>query len=228
MHLVLFFLTVLVIFTLPSSVLAQQDAGPSGIVNLKPTVLDAGAVDVGESLIPPTSPLYFLKSLRERLEMALTFSSEGKVIRQLEFAQRRLREVRSLVKNKHQEEIDETLVSYQKHIEQAENFAKDNEDLKIKVGEAVSRHSDVLQKVYDSVGNMEAKEALLENITRAQVQTETILQSVNETRQKILNDNVSLRLTISCNFLGRESTSSAVSEEKKVLLKAKFVECSSS
>lgn len=53
--------------------------------------------DIGVSKITPASFFYFLKTVRENLEMKLALTPHVKLIRQLEFATRRLRETKSLV-----------------------------------------------------------------------------------------------------------------------------------
>ncbi len=53
--------------------------------------------DIGFSKITPDSPIYFLKALRENFELKLALTPHVKLVRQLEFATRRLREAKTLV-----------------------------------------------------------------------------------------------------------------------------------
>ena len=49
------------VFSIPSATLEQLTSG----------LPDPGAVEIGDSLITPVSPLYFLKAIREKIELAL-------------------------------------------------------------------------------------------------------------------------------------------------------------
>lgn len=222
---VLSILIAVVIFLAPcTNVLALESTDSTEPINIDELQADPGAVDVGEALIPPNSPLYFLKILREKIELALTFSQEGKVVRQLEFAQRRLREVNKLIKNKKQDLIGETMAKYRDHINQA-LAAASSDDLKVKVGEAISRHLDVLQRVYDGVGNETAKAAIRGNIERAAEHNRTLLAKLDTVKQKLLIKKTVLRQALACKFLGRESTASGISDNEKKTLRAKFADC---
>src|SRR3989344_5655222 len=72
--------------------------------------------DIGQSKIHPAHPLYFLKTIRENLEMRLVSTHRVKLIRQMEFATRRLREVKSLIGNSHEDLIEPTLERYWSHV----------------------------------------------------------------------------------------------------------------
>lgn len=178
---------------------------------------DVGAVDIGESSISPDSTLYFLKAIREKIELALAGSSEIKAQRQLEFATRRLREVNALVKNKRQDLIDSTLERYKSALSETENLVSQNNDLKIKVGEAVARHLDVLQRVYDQVGNPRAKQAIRAAILRAEEHNRLLLQKLDISSQK--------RQSLACRFLAKEASGSGLTDTEKVYLGQKAKDC---
>ncbi len=166
-------------------------------------VNDIGAVYIGESSIHPASPFYFLKAIREKIELALAGSNKVKAQRQLEFSQRRLREVNALVKNKRQDLIDSTLERYKAALSETENLVSQDEDLKIKVGEAVARHLDVLQRIYDQVGNPRAKQAIRAAIERDE----------------------KYNRPMACRFLAKEATASGLTETEKVFLGQKVQSC---
>lgn len=184
-----------------------------------------GSVDLGESLIHPGSPLYFLKTLRERIEVFLDSSSEAKSMRQIEFAQRRLREVNTLVKIKRQDLIPVTLEAYKVHIKDAETFAKIDEDLSVRVGEAIARHLDVLQRAYDTVGNPTAKAAIRAAIERSEEQNSLLLQRLSTIPQQKLIKKVAERQASACNFLMREASSSGLNDTEKESLKDRVNKC---
>lgn len=181
------------------------------------TLDEVGVVDIGESSISPDSTLYFLKALREKIELALAGNKEVKAQRQLEFATRRLREVNALVRNKRQDLIDSTLERYKSALSETENLASQNNDLKIKVGEAVARHLDVLQRVYDQVGNPRAKQAIRAAILRAEEHNRLLLQKLDISSQK--------RQSLACRFLAKEASGSGLTDTEKVYLGQKAKDC---
>ena len=203
------------------SVLAANDDDlTSGL-----TLNDAGAVDIGESLIHPASPLYFLKAIREKIELALAGTKETKAQRQLEFSQRRLREVKALVKQKRQDLIDSTLERYKASLSEAENLVSQDEDLKVTVGEAVARHLDVLQRVYDQVGNPRAKQAIRAAILRAEEHNRLLLQKLDFSSQQKLIRKTAQQQALACKFLAKEASGSGLTDTEKVYLQEKVGKC---
>ena len=205
-------------------VFAQNSSSAAELDNL-PGLNEAGAVELGSSLIYPGSPLYFLKAIREKIELLTSSSAEAKMQRELEFAQRRLREVNAMVKSKKQDLIDETLERYKDHLAKASEIALNNDELNFKIGEASSRHLDVLQRVYDQVGNPRAKQAILAAIERIQEQNKTLLQKLNlESQQKLIRTSA-LRQALACKLLIREATSSGLTDTEKVALQEEVKKC---
>lgn len=216
-------LSLLSLFYLSSCglVLAQTDD------SLVTEVSDPGSIEIGESLITPDSPLYFLKTLRENIEIVFSSSKQSKVIRQLEFAQRRLREVRGLVKNRKQDLIPSTLERYKLFIDQAQEIARGDESLQAKVAEELSRHLYVLQTVYDTVGNPRAKQAIRAALIRAEEQNSQIVSRLETARQQSLIKKIAARQAFACKFLIREATSSALNDTEREYLKEKVNLCRS-
>ena len=202
----------------------QKDATASA-ENLIKTVENPGAIDLGQSLIHPVSPLYFLKALRERIEMVLDSSNEAKAVRQVEFAQRRLREVASLVRVKRQDLIPPAIEQYKLHLKKADEFTKQDEALKVRVGEAISRHLDTLQRVYDMVGNPSAKAAIRSAIEKNEEQNTAILDDLGtESQQKLIRQTAG-RQAFACKFLMREATSSGLNDSERESLKQRVKGC---
>ena len=206
-------------FTPCNSVLAQEDL----TANL--TLNDAGAVDIGESSIHPASPLYFLKAIREKIELALAGTKGVKAQRQLEFSQRRLREIKALVVHKRQDLIDSTLERYKAALSETENLVSQDEDLKMQTGEAVARHLDVLQRVYDQVGNPRAKQAIRAAILRAEEHNRLLLQKLDLTLQQKLIKKTAQQQALACRFLEKEASGSGLNDTEKVYLGQKIKDC---
>lgn len=204
-----------------------QTSTTSADVNLEDlgTLDESGAIDIGESLIHPASPLYFLKAIREKIEMAIASSNEAKAITEVEFAQRRLRELRALVKVKRQDLIPPVLERYKQYIKEAGDYASRDEDLSVRVGDAVSRHLDVLQRVYDAVGNPQAKVSIRAAIERAEEHNRMLLEKLDLVSQQELIRKVALRQALACKFMMREASSSALNDTERAFMKDRVSKC---
>ena len=205
----------------------RQASTNSGEVNLEDlgTLDESGAIEIGESLIHPASPLYFLKAIREKIEMAIASSSEAKAITEVEFAQRRLREVRALLKLKRQDLIPPVLERYKAHIKEAGDLSSRHDELTVRVGEAVSRHLDVLQRVYDQAGNPTAKASIRAAIERAEEHNRILLEKLDLVSQQELIRKVALKQALACRFMMREASSSALNDTERAFLKDKVGKC---
>ena len=204
-----------------------QTSTSSGDIDLDDlgTLDESGAVEIGESLIAPNSPLYFLKAIRERIEEKIASSREAKAITQVEFAHRRIRELRALVKNNHQDLIPPVMERYKAHIKEAEGMASFDDELAVKVGEAVSRHLDVLQRVYDQVGNPRAKAAIRSAIEKAEEHNRNLVAELDLVYQQQLIRKVALRQALACRFFEREASSSALNSTEREFMKQKVSTC---
>ncbi|QQG43014.1 MAG: hypothetical protein HYW45_02265 [Candidatus Daviesbacteria bacterium] len=214
-----------------SPVLAQDSTGSSPVspqtINLINTTANPGAVDIGESLIAPNSPLYFLKSVRESIEMMFTTTPKAQVARNLEFATRRLREVNTLIRKKRQDLIPSAMERYHFYIQEAgrKAFSAKDTQLQITVGEQVARQLEVLQRIYDQVGDERAKIAIRAAIFRLENFYNEFLPKLDLTTQQKLIGQVAGRLAFACNFLTREATSSGLNDTEKVKLQDEVGKC---
>lgn len=212
---------------IPCNLVYAQNASSSGSINLDSlgSLDQAGAVEIGQSKIAPNSPFYFLKAIREKIENILASTSQSKVSLKLELAQRRLRESKTLLSAQKQDLLPPTLERYKLHLDEARNLSSSNSGLKMSVGEAISRHLDVLQRMYDSVGNPRAKQAIRSAIEKAQDENQQILDSLDLTSQQQLIRKIALRQALACQFLQRESSSSALNGTEQQFLAHKVETC---
>lgn len=188
-------------------------------------VATPGAVEVGQSVISPSSPLYFLKTIRERIEVLFAGTNETKLNRELEFSIRRIREVNSLINAQKFDQIPITLERYNKHIKQAEGFAGSDEGLKVRIGEQLARHLDVLQRAYDLVGDPRAKMAILTAIERIEEHNRVLLDKLSIEKQQRLIKGIADRQAFACRLLVRESSGSGFNETEAAVLKEKASNC---
>lgn len=188
-------------------------------------VATPGVVEVGKSVIPPTSPLYFLKTIRERMEVMFAGNSEVRLNRELEFSIRRIREVISLMTAQKPDLIPITLERYNGHIKQADGAAGSDEGLKIRIAGELARHLDVLQRAYDTVGNPRAKMAILTAIERIESHNRGLMETLTPENQQKLVKSISDRQAFACRLLIRESSGSGLNDTELAVLKQKANEC---
>lgn len=164
--------------------------------------------DIGYAQIHPAHPLYFLKSVRENLEVKLAQTNRTKVLRQLEFANRRLREFRSLLSTNKQFLIEPALEKYWFHISNVPIPSKDI-GLETEVTAALVNHLEVLRSNFDQVSDDRAKRGVRHAVYRL-------------TKHTDLPDYAKLD---GCQFLGKEASSSALTEVERAILKERADSC---
>lgn len=182
------------------------------------------SANLGESLIYPASPLYFLKAIREKIEVLLDSNDEIKAIRQVEFMQRRLREVTSLIKHNRQDLIPETLEQYKVNLKNLGSI-RQSEEVQIEVAEAVSEHLDVLQRLFGSTGDTRAQQAIRATILRSQDFNMTALSKLSLPKQQLLIGKIAQNQTVACKFITKEADSSAISDTEREYLSTQAKKC---
>lgn len=169
-----------------------QDATPS-----------AHQVDIGYSKIHPASPFYFLKAVREKLEMEFAQTYRVKMLRHLEFATRRLREVKTLLSINQTELVPPTLERYAAHLKEITDKPKKNDPFLSLMQNNLNTHIKTLEEIYYKTTDPRAKLFLRSTmnrmIQRADVQ---------------IDDKLPI-----CHLFAKESTGSAdLNETEKAVL----------
>lgn len=157
--------------------------------------------DIGSSRISPASPFYFLKTIKENFELKFSATPRVTQIRQLEFATRRLREVKSLIGPGSEALIEPTLERYWYHLQQVTEQSKARDTLSV--------HLETLQGFYRQIINLRAKMAVRAAINR-------IIQRV---------DVPAGAKATACNFLAQEASSSALTRVEKAVLLDRTQKC---
>ncbi len=158
--------------------------------------------DIGVSKITPASFFYFLKTVRENIELKLALTPHVKKIRQLEFATRRLREIKSLIGGR-EDLIQPTMERYWFHLNQLDPKDDSDPEVVVRVKESLTVHLEVLQSLYDKLTNPKAKLSIRSVINRM-----------------TLRSDLPIFVKIpACYFLQKEATDSALAEgEREILL----------
>lgn len=166
--------------------------------------------DIGQSRIHPAHPFYFLKAVREALEIYFAQTPKVKFIRQLEFATRRLREVKALVPTTRQDLIESTLERYWAHISYLPDKNLEIESLAKEISDSLVIHIKILEEVYLQISNQRAKMA--------------IRSALNRLIGRLDVPNYA-RITV-CEFFAKEaSLSASLNEAEKVILQERATGC---
>lgn len=163
---------------------------------------------IGQSRIHPASPFYFLKTIRESFELKFAGTKRIRLLRELEFATRRLREVKSLL-TKDQDLIPPTLEKYKSHLNTLPDKNLEDQKLLTRIQESLNVHFDVLEKVYGNTSNPRAKRA--------------IRAAINRISQRPDLPNYA-RIPI-CNFLSKEASGSGLNDTEKAVLTDRAQSC---
>lgn len=159
------------------------------------------AQDIGFSRLHPASPFYFLKAVRESLELKFAGTSRVKMLRELEFAGRRLREARTLL-SVNQDLIQPTLERYIATLNRLPDKHQEKDELGLKIKEALDFHLKVLEQMYPEASNTKAKMAIRSVMNRI-IQRADVVSSA--------------KLPI-CALFSQEASSSALNQTEKFVL----------
>lgn len=160
----------------------------------------AQSSDIGQSKIHPAHPLYFLKAVREKMEVHFAQTPNVKMTRQLEFATRRIREVKALVSIDNLDLIEPTMERYWSHM---------NTVLQYKPNYTISTHLNVLEEIYEKIEDRRAKMSIRTAIFR-------ILDGSDIPAEERVKR---------CEFLSKEASSSALSEVERAILRSRVEKC---
>lgn len=181
---------------------------------------------LGEAQINAASPLYFLKSVREILELEFAGTTYVRAVRKLEFANRRIREVKSLVDTTRQDLIGPTLEKYWSELQELSGLISlKDKDTAEQVSGTVVLHMDALQKAYTEISNFEARRSIRTAVNRLSQWEQLLIDKLNLAEQSDLAQKVVNSKLSACDFLAKEASSSALNEVEKVILSERAQKC---
>lgn len=181
--------------------------------------------DIGQSKIYPAHPLYFLKTVRENLEIKFAGTAHIKKIRHLEFATRRLREVNSLIKNNRGDLIPATLERYWSNLGLVNNLDEKDESLTVGIINQSKRDLGLLQQMYQKVDNLKAKMFIRATINRLVQRNALFLKKMALMGKKDLITQLIPSQEKACHFLSYEASSSALNEVERTTLSERADKC---
>ncbi len=166
--------------------------------------------DIGQSQIHPVHPFYFLKTVKEGLEMSLALTPRVKSIRNLEFATRRLREAKTLVPMQRQDLIEPTLERYWYYISQLHDEDLKDQEVAVSIKQSLVIHLKTLEKIYSQVSNPRAKMSIRSTLNRLMG------------RGDIPDD---ARLPVCNLFIFEASTAANLNETERIILTERSQKC---
>lgn len=181
--------------------------------------------DLPSARISPASPLYFLKSVREILEIKLAGTTYVRAIRELEFSTRRIREVKSLTSTPNEDLIEPTLERYWAHLRELKGLLNlKDENMADQVANTVTSHMDILQRTYSQVTNSSAKRSIRVAIYRlseweGELSDKFVLLK-SPLAQRVVNSKF-----LGCNLLSKEASSSALNEIERAVYLGRVQKC---
>lgn len=164
--------------------------------------------DIGYSRLHPASPFYFLKAIRENLEIRFAGTPRTRMLRELEFATRRLREARTLL-SESQDLIQPTLERYMASLNSLPDKHQEKDELGLTIQEALNIHLKVLEEIYPQASNTKAKMAIRSVMSR-------IIQRA---------DVPSFAKLPVCVLFSKEASASALNEVERVVLAERAKMC---
>lgn len=166
--------------------------------------------EIGQAQIHPSHPVYFLKTIRESIEIKFAGTKRTSILRRLEFATRRLREVKSLVSVRRFELIIPTLEKYWFQVSALPYSGLDDKTVSQMITHNLGNHLEVLEQIYLQIEDKDAKRAIRGTVNKL-IQREDLTKSAK---------------LIGCNLLAKESSSSALLEVEREILKERVERCS--
>lgn len=165
--------------------------------------------DIGYSKIHPASPLYFLKGVREVLELKFAGTTRIKMLRQLEFATRRLREARTLIRDHNEELVPATLERYIAQFNELTDQHAQNDEVGIRIKESLAVHLNVLEQIYSQTSSLKSKMFIRSSLNR-------LIQ-----RADVANPS---KVPI-CQLFANEASSSALNQTEQTVLSERVEKC---
>lgn len=183
---------------------------------------------IGQSRITPASPLYFLKSVREIIELKFAPTTHVRAVRQLEFATRRIREANSLAGTEREDLIVPTLEKYASHLGELMGITDlYNESMLSSIENSMHIHTKTLDNLYGTISDPDAKRSVRTAVFRiAEWQGSLILKLNSIKDSQSSAEKLRVVKANACAFLAREASSSALNEIENELFEERAKKCS--
>lgn len=182
--------------------------------------------DIGYSTIHPASPLYFLKSSKEILELKFAKESQEKGLRYLEFAERRIREAKSLINVNRADLIPSVLERYWSNLNKTLGLLNfKDQPFSSQVIEKIKQHIMALETLQKQTENQKAKIAIRTVIYKLSGWQAKLLERLTPEIKAQLSLKIAENNSLICNFLSKEASNSALNQTEKTVILARAQKC---
>lgn len=203
-------------FVLAGNVFAQSPSFPSVVPTKLMTDLKyPDPIKIGQAQLDPSSPFYFLKTIREGIELKFSTTPRIKLIRYFEFSVRRLREVEALILKDKQQWIEPVLVSYRQDVDTLYDLV--SEDTDIWVADRLGEQLNWLISRYDKLKDPRAQLAARASIEKLVKHNSRMLADPKIDQGQLIGK-IALDQSLGCLFLIKEATDSALTQAERVLI----------
>lgn len=197
---------------------------------LLPVASNLSPVFAAETITParisPSSPLYFLKSVREILELKFAPTTHIRSLRELEFANRRIREVKSLVNTPGEDLIQPTLEKYWSGLGQLIGISDlRDENQAAEVTRSINLHMNLLQEIFSQVSSVQAKRSIRATVFRLSGWDERLISKLSAGKHFTFVQEVINSKSSACSFLAQEASSSALNETERIVSEERAKTC---
>lgn len=190
------------------------------------TPVYAQSNDIGIAKIHPASPFYFLKSVREILELKFAKTSQEKGFKYFEFAHRRIREVKSLINVNRADLIPPALEKYQSNLNKVLGLVNFNDEvLGPQLIDELNKHIVALERLQGQTDNQRAKIAIRTAIYRISSWDAALLERLALESKAKLSSKIKVNQSLICDFLSKEASSSALNQTEKFVLQERVKKC---
>ncbi len=121
----------------------QSYQNPNSITNTTVSDIEAAETEFSNAGLLPDNPFYFLKTIKEKIQLFLTFNKEGQAKLHLDYAKTRLAEAKKLIEKNKTEELNSTLEYFNSELA---NFESSTKGIGKNVSALVKESEDVLEK----------------------------------------------------------------------------------
>lgn len=178
------------------------------------------------SQINAASPVYFIKSFKESLELKLANYSKAKGLKYFEFAGNRIDEVKSLTYVKRPDLIPPALEKYWSSLSKVLGLVNINDQV---TGpyllDGVGGHIITLSQLQNQTDDKKARIAIRSAMNRISNWNKDFFEKLNtDEKGKLRAEITAYQLTI-CNFLSKEASSSALNQTEKFVLQERVKKC---
>lgn len=180
--------------------------------------------NIGSSRLSPENPLYFLKAVREKLEIQFAGTEKVRILKRLEFAERRLKEVNSLIAVHREDLIAPNMEKFLLELTLIKP-AKDKYIIPTTVSNSLGYYMQALVGFYNSLTDPKAKLGVRSTIYRLMDLIQFYYGNMTPELASQIFPLQETKFLAGCNLLAREALSQNLSESERQILKERGAKC---